>query len=412
MNGSGDYHTTSTSSVTHDKLLIPKREPIELRSYESPIPSHSPFIHQHLSSSDIFNDLLYRNNNSNNHNSNKRRYENVDSAIMTGSIKKRQFATKNHSQNETPKDIGDELSFKNHSEHEMNSDNRSYPKILLNKLSNDSRTNEFITPSTSTMCIPRPATPSRYTAPVHIDVGGSIYTSSLKTLTRYPESRLSKLFNGHIPIVLDSLKQHYFIDRDGKLFRYILNYMRCGTLTIPEQFNELQALYEEAKYFELKELVTLIEEELNKKKPKIDHLSTFIHHQKFQHQKSTKQLSTTSTNSVEVISINISPENVENVKISGQMNLINDLFPEIQLSSSISLISPATHTYLEKNYFVRFPLNAFVELTALEIFQRLFEQNFSIIAATSANNLDCLPFSEYLLSRWKTSSTFSLPVYD
>ena len=33
--------------------------------------------------------------------------------------------------------------------------------------------------------VPCPATPTRYTAPVHIDVGGTIYTSSLETLTRY-----------------------------------------------------------------------------------------------------------------------------------------------------------------------------------------------------------------------------------
>ncbi|PVD20314.1 hypothetical protein C0Q70_18468 [Pomacea canaliculata] len=32
--------------------------------------------------------------------------------------------------------------------------------------------------------VPCPATPTRYTAPVHIDVGGVIYTSSLETLTR------------------------------------------------------------------------------------------------------------------------------------------------------------------------------------------------------------------------------------
>lgn len=32
--------------------------------------------------------------------------------------------------------------------------------------------------------VPCPATPTRYTAPVHIDVGGVIYTSSLETLTK------------------------------------------------------------------------------------------------------------------------------------------------------------------------------------------------------------------------------------
>ena len=37
--------------------------------------------------------------------------------------------------------------------------------------------------------IPVVATPSRYTAPVHIDVGGSIYTSSLDTLTKWVPDR-------------------------------------------------------------------------------------------------------------------------------------------------------------------------------------------------------------------------------
>ena len=32
--------------------------------------------------------------------------------------------------------------------------------------------------------VPCSATPTRYTAPVHIDVGGTIYTSSLETLTK------------------------------------------------------------------------------------------------------------------------------------------------------------------------------------------------------------------------------------
>ena len=58
------------------------------------------------------------------------------------------------------------------------------------------------------------ATASWFTAPVHIDVGGKSYTSSLDTLTKLPDSRLSKMFSGGIPIVLDTLKQHYFIDKD------------------------------------------------------------------------------------------------------------------------------------------------------------------------------------------------------
>uniref|UniRef100_A0A673MR53 Potassium channel tetramerisation-type BTB domain-containing protein n=1 Tax=Sinocyclocheilus rhinocerous TaxID=307959 RepID=A0A673MR53_9TELE len=70
-------------------------------------------------------------------------------------------------------------------------------------------------------------------APVHIDVGGHMYTSSLATLTKYPDSRL---FNGTEPIVLDSLKQHYFIDRDGEIFRYILSFLRTCKLLLPDDF--------------------------------------------------------------------------------------------------------------------------------------------------------------------------------
>lgn len=99
--------------------------------------------------------------------------------------------------------------------------------------------------------IPCVAAASRYTAPVHIDVGGTIYTSSLETLTKYSESRLAKLFNGSIPIVLDSLKQHYFIDRDGGMFRHILNFMRNSKLLIPENFADLDLLLEEARYFDI-----------------------------------------------------------------------------------------------------------------------------------------------------------------
>lgn len=99
--------------------------------------------------------------------------------------------------------------------------------------------------------IPCVAAASRYTAPVHIDVGGTIYTSSLETLTKYPDSKLAKLFNGSIPIVLDSLKQHYFIDRDGGMFRHVLNFMRNSRLLIADDFPDLELLLEEARYFEV-----------------------------------------------------------------------------------------------------------------------------------------------------------------
>ncbi|CAL8102221.1 unnamed protein product [Orchesella dallaii] len=108
--------------------------------------------------------------------------------------------------------------------------------------------------------IPCIAAASKATAPVHIDVGGTIYTSSLETLTKYAESRLAKLFNGSIPIVLDSLKQHYFIDRDGKMFRHILNFVRNNKLLLPADFTDIDLLLEEARFFEIQGMYKQLEQ--------------------------------------------------------------------------------------------------------------------------------------------------------
>ena len=63
------------------------------------------------------------------------------------------------------------------------------------------------------------------------------------------------MFNGSVPIILDSLKQHYFIDRDGNMFRHVLNFLRTSTLVIPDDFDEFDLLVEEARYFELTAMV-------------------------------------------------------------------------------------------------------------------------------------------------------------
>jgi hypothetical protein len=56
---------------------------------------------------------------------------------------------------------------------------------------------------------------------------------------------------------------HYFIDRDGTYFRYILNYFRDKKLFLPENFTELKQLCSEAKYYQIDRLINEIENRLN-----------------------------------------------------------------------------------------------------------------------------------------------------
>ena len=61
-----------------------------------------------------------------------------------------------------------------------------------------------------------------------------------------------------MPITLDTLKQHYFIDRDGPTFRHILNFLRYEELVLPSDYKELEILKREAEYYEITALIDKI----------------------------------------------------------------------------------------------------------------------------------------------------------
>ncbi|XP_028264364.1 BTB/POZ domain-containing protein KCTD21-like [Parambassis ranga] len=90
--------------------------------------------------------------------------------------------------------------------------------------------------------------------PVSLNVGGEIYTTTLDTLTRCRDSMLGAMFTGQIPVLRDN-KGNVFIDRDGKVFRYILNYLRSSSLDLPDGFSELTLLRREADFFQIRPLL-------------------------------------------------------------------------------------------------------------------------------------------------------------
>ncbi|XP_076027504.1 BTB/POZ domain-containing protein KCTD6a [Genypterus blacodes] len=90
--------------------------------------------------------------------------------------------------------------------------------------------------------------------PVTLNVGGIVYCTSLSTLQRYPDSLLGGIFQGDIPAVKDA-RGNVFIDRDGVLFRYILNFLRTSELTLPRNFKETGLLRKEADFYQIEPLV-------------------------------------------------------------------------------------------------------------------------------------------------------------
>lgn len=100
---------------------------------------------------------------------------------------------------------------------------------------------------------------------IELNVGGIHYTTALKTLQSDPESRLVAQFSqmalsdsASSSILPRDAKGRIFLDRDGVLFRYILDYLRDGTIVLPDGFRESERLKQEALHFGIQGLVKCV----------------------------------------------------------------------------------------------------------------------------------------------------------
>ncbi|XP_036444340.1 BTB/POZ domain-containing protein KCTD16b [Colossoma macropomum] len=105
---------------------------------------------------------------------------------------------------------------------------------------------------------------------IELNVGGQVYYTRHATLANNPGSLLGKLFspksNASNDLARDP-KGRYFIDRDGFLFRYVLDYLRDKQVVLPDHFPEKGRLRKEAEYFQLPDLVKLLTPEEPKPSP-------------------------------------------------------------------------------------------------------------------------------------------------
>ncbi|XP_067915226.1 BTB/POZ domain-containing protein KCTD8-like isoform X2 [Heterodontus francisci] len=94
---------------------------------------------------------------------------------------------------------------------------------------------------------------------VELNVGGQVYVTKHDTLLSVSDSLLANLFcKNNLKVLPRDNRGRYFLDRDGFLFRYILDYLRDKQLVLPEHFPEKERLLREAEHFQLSELVKFL----------------------------------------------------------------------------------------------------------------------------------------------------------
>ncbi|XP_019346911.1 potassium channel regulatory protein [Alligator mississippiensis] len=103
---------------------------------------------------------------------------------------------------------------------------------------------------------------------VVLNVGGMTFTTWAPTLQQFPESRLARMLNGS-DRDFRLMNGQFFVDRDGVLFSYILDFLRTLQLSLPTNFSDYQRLQREADFYELNSLAEILSQE-NLLKPRLE----------------------------------------------------------------------------------------------------------------------------------------------
>ncbi|XP_031218592.1 potassium channel regulatory protein isoform X1 [Mastomys coucha] len=96
---------------------------------------------------------------------------------------------------------------------------------------------------------------------VTLNVGGKIFTTRLSTLKQFPASRLAGMLDGRDQ-EFKTVDGQIFVDRDGALFSFILDFLRTHELLLPSDFSDHYRLQREALFYELDALVDLLSQYL------------------------------------------------------------------------------------------------------------------------------------------------------
>ncbi|XP_040278299.1 potassium channel regulatory protein [Bufo bufo] len=95
---------------------------------------------------------------------------------------------------------------------------------------------------------------------ITLNVGGMNFTTTPSTLLRFPESKFAQMLDGS-DRDFRIVSGQYFVDRDGTLFSYILDYLRTSQLTLPSDFSDYERLQREAEFYQIPSLAEQLGQE-------------------------------------------------------------------------------------------------------------------------------------------------------
>lgn len=95
---------------------------------------------------------------------------------------------------------------------------------------------------------------------IKLNIGGVFYDTTADTLSNFPHSVLAHLTSGRVFDTAQLVDGRIFIDRNGKLFKYILDYCRELELPSLELKVPLKDLWKEARYYGLDDLQKQLED--------------------------------------------------------------------------------------------------------------------------------------------------------
>lgn len=169
--------------------------------------------------------------------------------------------------------------------------------------------------------------PSQY---VKLNVGGSLHYTTIGTLCKQ-DTMLRAMFSGRMEVLTDS-EGWILIDRCGTHFGTILNFLRDGSVALPETTRAIAELLAESKYYCIEELGEACEKVLAKKERESRESEPICRVPLITSQKEEQYLITTATKPVVKLLINR-----HNNKYSYTNTSDDNLLKNIELFDKLSL---------------------------------------------------------------------------